>query len=135
RRRRGPRGDRRRPRGARAAPGASQARASRGQRMRVESAVQVPYIVSMATRTKRIELRADPEREALIAEAAAGRELSVSSFVLQAAAEEASRVLARANLTLMPAAQFDAFVSALDQPDAAPRLAAAAARERRYQRR
>ena len=89
----------------------------------------------MATRTKRIEMRTDPEREALIAEAAALQRVSVSSFVLDAAAREASRVLGRADLTLMPDDQFDAFVAALEQADAAPRLAAAAAGQRRYRRR
>jgi len=68
----------------------------------------------VATRTKRIELRADPESEALITAAAAARRVSVSAFVLEAAAAEAGRVLGRADLTLMPADQFDALVTALD---------------------
>jgi uncharacterized protein (DUF1778 family) len=80
-------------------------------------------------------MRADPEREALIVQAAAAQRVSVSAFVLDAAAREASRVLGRADLTLMPAEQFDAFVAALDEPDAAPHLAGAAAAERRYRRR
>jgi uncharacterized protein (DUF1778 family) len=88
----------------------------------------------MATRSKRIEMRADPESEALISQAAAARRVSVSAFVLDAAAREASRVLGRADVTLMPADEFDAFVAALEQADAAPRLAAAAAAERRYRR-
>jgi uncharacterized protein (DUF1778 family) len=89
----------------------------------------------MATRTKRIEMRADPESEALIAQAAAARRVSVSAFVLDAAAREAGRALGRADLTLMPPDQFDAFVGALDQADVAPRLAAAAAEKREYRRR
>ena len=80
-------------------------------------------------------MRADPESEALIAQAAAARRVSVSAFVLAAAAREASRVLGRADLTLMPGDQFDAFVAALDEPDDSPRLAAAATGERRYWRR
>jgi len=88
----------------------------------------------MATRTRRIEMRADPESEALIAEAAAKQQVSVSAFVLDAASREAGRVLGRADLTLMPAAQFDALVAALDEPDDAPRLAEAARRPRRYAR-
>ena len=43
--------------------------------------------------------------------------------------------IGRADVTLMPADQFDAFVFALEQPDSASGLAAAAARERRYRRR
>ncbi len=89
----------------------------------------------MATRTKRIEMRADVESEALITAAAAARRVSVSAFVLEAATEEAGRVLGRADLTLMPADQFDAFVAALDEPDEAPRLADAARSPRRYTRR
>ena len=79
-------------------------------------------------------MRADPESEALIAAAAAAQRVSVSSFVLEAATCEAARVLGRADLTLMPADQFDAFVGALDDPDDAPHLAAAARAARRYTR-
>jgi uncharacterized protein (DUF1778 family) len=89
----------------------------------------------MAKRTKRIEMRADPESEALITAAAAARRVSVSAFVLEAATEEAGRVLGRADLTLMPAGQFDALIAALDEPDEAPRLAEAARSPRRYTRR
>jgi uncharacterized protein (DUF1778 family) len=89
----------------------------------------------MATRHKRIEMRADPESEALIAAAAAACRVSVSAFVLEAATEEAGRVLGRADLTLMPAEQFDAFIVALDEPDEAPRLTQAAGSPRRYTRR
>jgi uncharacterized protein (DUF1778 family) len=88
----------------------------------------------MATRNKRIEMRADPESEALITAAAAACHVSVSAFVLEAATEEAGRVLGRADLTLMPAEQFDAFIVALDEPDEAPRLAQAARSPRRYTR-
>lgn len=89
----------------------------------------------MATRTKRIEMRADPQSEALITAAAAACRVSVSAFVLEAATEEAGRVLGRADLTLMPADQFDALIAALDEPDEAPRLAEAARIPRRYTRR
>lgn len=89
----------------------------------------------MATRTKRIEMRADPESEGLIVAAAAARRISVSAFVLEAATEEAGRVLGRADLTLMPADRFDALIAALDVPEEAPRLADAARQPRRYTRR
>ena len=42
---------------------------------------------------------------------------------------------ARADLTLMPAGQFDTLIAALDEPDEARRLAEAASRPRRYTRR
>lgn len=59
---------------------------------------------------------------------------SVSGFVIRAAQAEAERVLARTDVTLMPAEQFDAMITSLDEPDPAPNLARAAARARRFQR-
>ena len=88
----------------------------------------------MAKRSKRIQMRADAESEALITAAAAARRVSVSAFVLEAATEEAGRVLGRADLTLMPADQFDALLAALDEPDEASRLAPAARSPHRYTR-
>lgn len=88
----------------------------------------------MATRTKRIEMRADPESEALISRAAAAQDLSVSAFVLGAAAREADRVLGRVDQTLMPSQQFDVLIGSLDRADPAPGLTAAASRARRYSR-
>jgi uncharacterized protein (DUF1778 family) len=88
----------------------------------------------MATRTSRIEMRADPISEERISRAAEAQDLSISAFVLGAATREADRVLGRSDLTLMPAAQFDAFVAALDESDDAPRLQQAAHEPRRYRR-
>ena len=88
----------------------------------------------MATRTKRIEMRADPESEARIARAARAQAISVSAFVFGAATREADRVLGRADETLMPAELFDSLVDALDDGDAAPRLQRAAGKARRYRR-
>ena len=88
----------------------------------------------MATRTKRIEMRADPVSEERITRAAEMQELSISAFVLSAATREADRVLGRADTTLMPAVHFDLLVAALDVPDAAQRLNRAASGERRYRR-
>jgi uncharacterized protein (DUF1778 family) len=88
----------------------------------------------MATRTQRIEMRADPVSEERIARAAEAEQLSISAFVLGAATREADRVLGRADMTVMPAAQFDALIDALDTADPAPRLARAAAQRRRYRR-
>ena len=73
-------------------------------------------------------MRADEEQERLITEAAQAARMSVSAFVLRAASEEAGRLLARTDTTVMPAAQFDALIASLDTPDPAPRLRAAAAR-------
>lgn len=86
----------------------------------------------MATRTKRIEMRTDPDSEARIARAAALKQMSVSAFVLGAAGREADRVLGREDITLMPAEQFDELIASLDAPEAAPKLREVAARPRRY---
>jgi uncharacterized protein (DUF1778 family) len=88
----------------------------------------------MATRTRRIEMRADPASEERISRAARARDLSVSAFVLAAATREADRVLGRADQTLIPAGQFDALVAALDRGDPAPRLEQAARSPRPYRR-
>ncbi len=89
----------------------------------------------MATRTKRIEMRADADSEAKIAQAAALRRVSISAFVLDAAGREADRVLGQADQTVMPAAEFDDLVASLDTADSAPRLREAAQRVRVYERR
>lgn len=88
----------------------------------------------MAVKTRRIEMRADPESEERIARAASARHQSVSTFVLSAAVREADVVLARADVTLMPVEQFDALMDSLDAPDQALRLLAAASGPRRFAR-
>lgn len=87
----------------------------------------------MATRTKRIEMRADPESEAKIARAAALQQLSISAFVLGAAGREAERVLKRDEQTIMPAGQFDELMSSLDVAEDAPRLRKAARAPRSFE--
>ena len=91
----------------------------------------MPYDDVMVTKNRRMEMRADEQQERLITEAAQVARMSVSAFVLRAASDEAGRLLARTDTTVMPAAQFDAFMSSLDEPDPAPRLARAAARAAR----
>jgi uncharacterized protein (DUF1778 family) len=88
----------------------------------------------MARRTKRIEMRADPESEARITRAAALQSVSVSAFVLGAAGREADRVLSESDQTIMSSEQFDALMASLDLPDAAPRLADVARRPRQFTR-
>jgi uncharacterized protein (DUF1778 family) len=106
--------------------------------MPVARRLQVPSkcrtVGHMATRTRRIEMRADEASVALISRAAELCGQSVSAFVLGAATREAYRVLGRAGQTLMPAFEFDALVAALDEPDLAPRLQRAAADPRRLRR-
>jgi len=88
----------------------------------------------MATKTRRIEMRTDPDSEERIVQAAGLVGQSVSGFVLAAASTAADAVLARADTTLMPAEQFDGLLRSLDVADPAPTLRAAAAGARRVAR-
>lgn len=89
----------------------------------------------MATKSRRIEARVDPGDEEVIAAAAKISGLSVSSFVIRAARQEADRVTGRADTTLMSAELFESLISSLDTADELPTLAAEAAKERMYRRR
>jgi uncharacterized protein (DUF1778 family) len=83
-------------------------------------------------RTARIELRAEPEREERIREAARLANQSVSSFVLDAASERAEEVLGTTTTTTVPDDFFDQLHRALDDPPAPdPALRRAARRARR----
>lgn len=88
----------------------------------------------MSVKTERMEVRVDATTKAHIEDAAAQLGQSASVFVLHAATAEADRVLARAEATVMPAAQFDSMLAALDIPDEAPILAQLVQRERGYHR-
>ena len=85
----------------------------------------------MAAKTARIELRAAPERERRIRYAAELSRQSLSSFVLDAAADRAEEVIASSSATVVPSDFFDELWSALGaapQPNAALRRRAAAGR-------
>jgi len=88
----------------------------------------------MAAKTQRIEMRTDPDSEALITQAAQVARTSVSAFVLDAAVAAADRVLARTDNTVMSVEQFDALIATLDAADEAPNLARAAGHRRRFNR-
>jgi uncharacterized protein (DUF1778 family) len=88
----------------------------------------------MATKTRRIEMRADQDSEERIAQAASVLGQSMSAFVLGAARREADAVLARADMTLMTPDQFDQLLGSLDTADEASRLRAAARAPRRVAR-
>lgn len=121
---------------------AGEAGTSRGRAQILVCAVRVPYACpskshncwrcAMAPKTERIEMRADDESNAKITEAAKAEQVSVSAFVLDAAVKAADHVLARKDVTLMPAEQFDALLASLDTPDEAPALGALARQPRRY---
>ncbi|MGH9069990.1 MAG: DUF1778 domain-containing protein [Acidimicrobiales bacterium] len=88
----------------------------------------------MTTKTRRIEMRADPESEQRISAAAELAHQSVSSFVLGAALSEADRLLAGSEVTLMAPEQFDALLSSLEVAEAAPELARLASSPRPFRR-
>jgi uncharacterized protein (DUF1778 family) len=67
-------------------------------------------------RTARIELRAEPEREERIRYAATLAHQSVSSFVLDAAADRADELIAALSVTVVPDEFFETLLDALERP-------------------
>lgn len=88
----------------------------------------------MIFKEARLDLRLDPENKARIERAARLSSESISAFVVHAATAAADRVLARAEVTVMPAEQFDRLLAALDVADEAPGLSRLGQGERRYTR-
>lgn len=88
----------------------------------------------MTIREARLDFRLDPESKARIERAASLNRESVSAFVVHAATAAADHVLAQAEVTMMPAEQFDELLEALDVADEAPALARLGNTERRYMR-
>lgn len=88
----------------------------------------------MATKTRRWEARVDEETDDLAAQAADRLGVSKTEFITTATRAEAERTLARADVTLMDAALFDAMLRSLDEPDPAPALERLAATQRPYRR-
>lgn len=67
-------------------------------------------------KTARIEVRIDPEREALLKHAASLTNQTLTSFVLDAAERRAEQVVAEHNTTVVPSAFFDRLFDALERP-------------------
>jgi len=88
----------------------------------------------MSIKEARLDFRLDPEVKARIERAAKLNSQSVNTFVVHAAATAADEILARADVTVMLAEQFDALLAALDTADSAPALTRLALRDRRYLR-
>ncbi|MDA8039351.1 MAG: DUF1778 domain-containing protein [Actinomycetota bacterium] len=65
-------------------------------------------------KTARIEVRTDPEHEALLKQAAALTNQTLTSFILEAAERRAEQVVAESNTTVVPSAFFDQLLDALD---------------------
>ena len=66
---------------------------------------------------------------------ALGRTCCIRTFVVHWVLEKAETVVARADRTFMPAAQFDEMIAALDDPTPVPELASLIARARRISHR
>lgn len=65
----------------------------------------------------RLQIRVNPEEKRLLEQAAAVSHVSVSAFVLQAAAEHAQEVLADRRVFIVDEARWDAFLALLDRPE------------------
>jgi uncharacterized protein (DUF1778 family) len=88
----------------------------------------------MPTKDERLEMRVSKTDRDLIEDAANRLHEKVSDFARSAAITRAQQVLARAEITLMSAEQFDTLLDSLDQADDAPRLAQAFAEPRQFKR-
>jgi len=89
----------------------------------------------MATmKEARLDLRLDAETKDRIEQAARLTRESTSAFVVHAAAERADLLLARADITVMPAEQFDELLASLDVADEAIALTRLGQTERRFVR-
>lgn len=72
----------------------------------------------MPAKTDRIEARVAPEQGRRIRYAAELAGASVSSFMVEAAAEKAERVLVEHREAVVPVDYFDRLIAALDEPPA-----------------
>ena len=79
-------------------------------------------------KTARIEVRTDPEREALLKEAASLTDQTLTGFILDAASRRAEEVITQANTTVVSSAFFDTLLDALDKPPTASAALQKAAR-------
>lgn len=86
----------------------------------------------MPAKDDRLELRVSTVDRNLIEDAARHLRENVSDFTRSAAVTRAQQVLARTNLTLIPAEQFDELLHSLAQADEAPALTRAFAKPRRF---
>lgn len=88
----------------------------------------------MAVKTDRLEARLSADERERIEQAASVSGVSVSAFVVGAAVERADEIVAATTTTVVPADYFDGLLTALDEPELAPRLAKAANRSHRASR-
>lgn len=76
-----------------------------------------------ATKSERINLRASARQETMLRRAAEVEDVSVSTFILGSAVEQAERVLADRRWFELESETFDEFVRLLDEPIRTDRLA------------
>lgn len=104
--------------------------------------VQTPYAEvvptggapRMSSKEARLDFRIDADTKDRIERAAKLTRESTSGFVIHAAADRADNLLARADVTIMPAGQFDEILASLDVADETSALARLGQSERRYVR-
>lgn len=81
----------------------------------------------------RLQIRVDPAAKRLLEQAALAAHLSVSAFVVQAAAQEAESVLAERQIIALSPTASKAFQAAFERPgEVNTRLAAALTRPRKF---
>ncbi|HEV2360594.1 MAG TPA: DUF1778 domain-containing protein [Acidimicrobiales bacterium] len=67
-------------------------------------------------KSARIEVRAEPELEALLKQAASLTNQTLTGFMLDAAEHRAREVVAEATTTVVPSDFFDRLIASLDDP-------------------
>ena len=69
-----------------------------------------------AAKSQRIEVRATERQEALLRQAASATERTMTDFIVEAAVEQAERLLADRRWFVATPEQYDTFVRLLDEP-------------------
>jgi uncharacterized protein (DUF1778 family) len=89
--------------------------------------------MSLNVKDERLQIRVNPDEKRLLERAADASHLSVSAFVVAAAAERAESVLAERQVVALSAAGAEAFSVALSRPGQVnERLASALGRQRGF---
>ena len=69
-----------------------------------------------SNRSEKLDIRITPEAKQILQQAAKQRHTTISQFVLESALDSASAVLAERSRLTLDAAQWEAFMTALDAP-------------------
>ncbi|MGN6197152.1 DUF1778 domain-containing protein [Humibacter sp.] len=87
-----------------------------------------------ATKAHRLEVRTDAETYQLVEEAADLLKQTKTAFVTDAVRQEALKVIARSDVTVMSSELFEAMMTTLDEADVSPELSDLAALPRHIAR-